>query len=96
MFHINTGYKTWIAEQQRTRSPELDFGVWWRLINEWPHWRVSWIEDTGELYAVELIHQPDRYIVIAHFKTEEEVEAAMRGWAKGDHDLQTLIQRLQA
>jgi hypothetical protein len=38
----------------RYRSPEWDFGVMWidtGAVYRWPLWRVSWIVETGELYA---------------------------------------------
>jgi hypothetical protein len=40
----------------RARSPEWDYGVHWieREGMAWPIWRVSWIVETGELYAVKL------------------------------------------
>jgi hypothetical protein len=40
------------ADERRRRSGELDFGVWWRrngLV-----FRVTWVEATGELIAVQL------------------------------------------
>ena len=37
---------------QRGASPEADYGVHWRL-TPWPEpWRVSYIQFTGEIYAV--------------------------------------------
>lgn len=39
--------------KKRERSPELDFGVHWRDGRNWPTYRVSWIQDTGEVYAYE-------------------------------------------
>jgi hypothetical protein len=39
------------AEERRARSPEWDFGVHWRGEADWPRYRVSWIVETGELYA---------------------------------------------
>ena len=36
----------------RLRSPEADYGVHWKL-EGWPNsWRVSYVRDTGEIYAV--------------------------------------------
>ena len=36
----------------RRRSPEADYGVHWKL-DGWPNsWRVSYVRDTGEIYAV--------------------------------------------
>jgi hypothetical protein len=35
-------------------SPESDYGVHWRDgQHAWPQWRVSYIRDTGEVYAIE-------------------------------------------
>ncbi len=37
----------------RRRSPAADYGVHWRL-EGWPNsWRVSYVRDTGEIYAVQ-------------------------------------------
>ena len=36
----------------RRRSPEADYGVHWKL-DGWPNsWRVSYVRDTSEIYAV--------------------------------------------
>ena len=36
----------------RRRSPETDYGVHWKL-EGWPNsWRVSYVRDTGEVYAM--------------------------------------------
>lgn len=103
---IRDGYKGWIADPVRTKSPELDFGCWWKLhpdnqplqaivlmtgeqslsvvsasINS--RWRVSWIDDTGELYAKEQPMESNRYILIGSFPTEKAIEARMDGWAEG-------------
>jgi hypothetical protein len=44
-------------------------------------WRVSWIDDTGELYAKHLA--TDAMIVLGHYPTREAVEVRMKGWAEG-------------
>jgi hypothetical protein len=94
---IQTGFQPWIREPTRARSPEVDFGCWWTLSGnprEFPRWRVSWIEDTSELYAVELAsHRPHRYIVLARFGGREAVEAAMYGWAESEMRLSDLPDR---
>ena len=46
-------------------------------------WRVSWIDDTGELYAKHLAHGSDAMIVLGHYPTSEAVEERMEGWAEG-------------
>lgn len=34
-------------------SPEADFGVHWeRDAGRWPTWRVSYVQETGDVYAV--------------------------------------------
>jgi len=65
------------GDEKRRKSPEVDFGAWWGLLsrNETGKWRVSWIEDTGELYAV----CRGTVIVLGTYK-REEVEERMRGW----------------
>ena len=41
--------------EERRRSGEADYGVWWTELNHnWPKWRVSYIQKTGEVYAVQL------------------------------------------
>jgi hypothetical protein len=39
----------------RKRSPESDYGVMWQEAHRtWPQWRISYIQSTGEVYAVRL------------------------------------------
>lgn len=40
-------------DERRRHSPEWDYGVWWRATADerWPRWRVSWVCETGDLYA---------------------------------------------
>ena len=38
--------------QGRLRSPEADYGVHWRLDGYEHPWRVSYVKNTGEIYAV--------------------------------------------
>ena len=41
--------------EERRRSGEADYGAWWtEPRHNWPHWRVSYIHNTGEVYAVQL------------------------------------------
>lgn len=95
MLRIQEGYTLWIAHPRRKRSPELDFGVWWRVPSSRAYWRVSWIEATGELYARELALGSDRFLVLGIFPTEGQAEAAMEGWAEGDHDLARFFPELR-
>ena len=83
MLKILSDYKAWIADPKRARSPELDFGVSWNLTAQctWPFWRVSWIDDTGELYARELGPDSDRFIILGYFPTRKAVEKRLTGWS---------------
>ena len=41
--------------EERRRSGEADYGCWWTEAGHtWPRWRVSYIQKTGEVYAVQL------------------------------------------
>ncbi len=96
-FRAQTGYQDWSNTPARLRSGELDFGCHWRLNSQaFPTWRVSWIEETGELYALELagIGLEDRFIVIGRFPDEEDVELAMNSWADC-FDLAAIIAQAQ-
>jgi hypothetical protein len=95
------GYNQWASVPIRKHSPEVDFGCWWkkgpRAGNRlYDQWRVSWIEATGELYALDLAHrQMERFILIGHFPTREMVEAAMQGWAESEMHLPDWIATLR-
>ena len=40
-------------DERRRRSPEWDYGVHWQDgVTDWPRYRVSWVVETGDLYAV--------------------------------------------
>jgi hypothetical protein len=40
-------------DPRRKASPEADYGVWWyETGRNYPAWRVSYIQRTGEVYAV--------------------------------------------
>ncbi len=100
MLNIYSDYPTWSARPARQRSGEVDFGVWWRLAGARTTWRVSWIEDTGELYAVELLNKGDgpRYVRLGRYPTRAAVEAAMQGWTEPTcpffHDIEALADHL--
>lgn len=51
------------ADARRDPSPEWDFGVHWKGEYDWPRYRVSWVIETGELYAVELGGQGRVYVL---------------------------------
>lgn len=88
-------YSLWIADAHRKRSSEVDFGVWWRVPGSRATWRVSWIENTGELYAREQqTPDSDIFILLGVFPTRDDVEAAMEGWTEVDNDLARLFPEL--
>jgi len=90
------GYQQWIAYPSRHHSVELDFGANWRMALDFAQWRISWIEDTGELYALALEGpRPDRYFVIGSFTTEAEVEVALAGWDTCGGDLRAIVAHIQ-
>jgi hypothetical protein len=80
-------YAEWIVDPCRERSREVDFGVWWRVPGSRYTWRVSWVGETGELYAREQGPDSDRFVVLGLFPTRSVVEVRMAGWAEEDHDL---------
>src|SRR5688500_12564990 len=93
---IQSGYKAWSEVLIRERSGEHDFGSHWARLSlgqHWPNWRISWIEDTGELYAVDLSSE-DQFIVIKTITAEAEVEKALAGWAYCIPDLDAIINQV--
>lgn len=55
MVRVYDDLATFYADDpRRERSPEHDYGVWWRDQDDYPVWRVSWVENTGEVYALRL------------------------------------------
>lgn len=64
----------------RARSPEVDYGTWWTEAGEdWPRHRVSWLEATGEVYAIAFTDdEPVEVLAIVH--TREALEFALEGW----------------
>lgn len=39
-------------------SPEHDLGSWWYAEHNYGQWRVTWVKDTGDLYAFHFPHGP--------------------------------------
>jgi hypothetical protein len=70
LFRLSLGAYTrsaFYALEARKLSLELDFGVWWTHGRSWPKYRVSLVEDTGELIAVRQASAPllEIYYVLA-------------------------------
>jgi hypothetical protein len=78
----------WCDQPGRRRSGEVDFGSRWQPIDgpEWPLYRVSWIVNTGELYAIEerLQEERRRLCVLGIITDRETVERLMDGWCEPD------------
>lgn len=100
---IQKGYKSWIAEPLRARSGESDSGGWWSLNGDGNgsshRWSVSWIQDTGELYARN--DADDEYILLAVTAPGDEkaADALLQGWESPEspiyENLQTLFDRIR-
>lgn len=77
------------ADRPERDSVQQDFGVrWWQGGATWPQHRVSWVEVTGEFYAVNLggVHHPDggRVELLGVVEGRDAAEAALAGWAELD------------
>lgn len=66
-------------DEARKRSRELDFGVWWRDGRNYPVYRVTWVEATGEVYAID--QHEDRIEILGKVQTEAAIEKVMDGWS---------------
>jgi hypothetical protein len=66
----------------RKRSREVDFGVWWQdgVVN-WPRYRVSWVDATGEVVAVKMAGD-ESVVVLGVIEDEAELERRLDGWAE--------------
>ena len=63
----------------RRYSREADYGVNWRM-EPWPHrWRVSYLQDTGEIYAVNLgsNHVPGPVMIMGVLQPDHEPQGFM-------------------
>jgi hypothetical protein len=69
--------------ERRTLSLEHDFGVMWLAgTRRRPRYRVSWIEATGELYALALseFEHLQKVELLGIVDTQEHVEQLLSGW----------------
>ena len=75
-------YADFLVERSERKGAQWDMGQYWRG----PEWlstyhRVSWIDATGELYAVALEDSYDGAVeLLAVVPTEEDVRELMDGW----------------
>ena len=87
-WEIRTDYLDWIQAPERDFSDEKEFGVFWKLKSDSSlrSWRISWLTETGELYACECKKRGDenrRFIVHPReFRTQYHIEEYMGDWYK--------------
>ena len=62
----------------RRRSPEASYGVHWRLDGWTGTWRVSYVRDTGEVYAV--FQGPTRTVRLPTGETAGPGRKGARSW----------------
>jgi len=74
------------ANPERNRSREVDYGVMWTDGGlNFPHYRVSWVESTGEFYAVRLGPGKGGPVeLLGYAEDDQAAEASMSGWAELD------------
>ena len=71
------------SDPRRVRSPEVGFGSLWREFAPVPNYRLGWLQDTGELVAVELSEREERsdpVEVLGVLWSRPQVEACLAGW----------------
>ena len=81
--------------EERRQSGEADYGVWWTEPgHSWPRWRVSYVHNTGELYAVQLTGGKVKVMGVVppdddriYYRTLDRI---LEGWADVIHDLGSL------
>lgn len=80
-------FRLWFfGSPARRESKELEFGYNWRFeeFTERGHWKVAWIEVTGELYAVDMslskVDAEREFFLIAVIESEELVGELMEGY----------------
>ena len=96
------------AEPRRRWSGEADYGVRWTNGPGWSYWRVSYIQATGEVYAVSERGRPQDFNVEVlgivppddltpgrvYYRT---LDRLLDGWAKGgERDVSWVKERLKA
>ena len=76
-------YDAFLEEPVRAHSKEKDFGTNWTMPDKGGVWRVSYVEDTGELYAVKAARcESCQGFVHLGFYYPDRVENLMCGWAE--------------
>lgn len=68
------------SKEERRKSRELDFGVWWRDGVYHPQYRVTYLPGTRELICVNQFS--DDYQILGRIVSEERAEEILKGWAE--------------
>lgn len=89
MIKADISYEQFMSSPVRRMSPELDFGVWWKITGFPLPFRVSWIDYTKELYAVDM--RSETLLLLATGINREKVNLKMINWADLMYEPDSLI-----
>jgi hypothetical protein len=82
------------ADPQRAQSREVRYGTLWREFAPVPAYRLAWVQNTGELYAVELSEPDERkdpVEVLGVLWSGPQVEACLAGWSERCGEQRSLL-----
>jgi hypothetical protein len=71
------------SDPRRAHSHEVDYGSLWRESAPVPTYRLAWVENTGELYAVQLSEADERndpVEVLGVLWSWQQVDSCLAGW----------------
>lgn len=69
------------SNNDRKKSGEVDYGVWWFGASRYPSYRITFIVDTGEFYA-HCAGTDKAYAILGSISGgREAAENLMKGWA---------------
>lgn len=79
-----TGEEEFYADdERRRRSVEIDYGAEWKDENQDGPWRVSYIQDTGEIYALKIsggVKGPLLLLGQIGPRNHREADRLLEGW----------------
>jgi hypothetical protein len=82
------------SDPQRAQSREVRYGTLWREFAPVPAYRLAWVQNTGELYAVELSEPDERkdpVEVLGVLWSGPQVEACLAGWSERCGEQRSLL-----
>ena len=93
------------SDRRRMASPEADYGVWWtNNLERWPYYRVSYVQFTGEVYAIESASGPTSWVLVLGVVPPDSVavgdvyyrtlDRILEGWAYSPMHLNWVRDRL--